>query len=361
MANRNLRPISLGDIIDEGFDLYKKNFLLLLLTVAVVVVPIQIIGSIITQGLAPQLVWISSAIHQVETNSWHLDQIWGDLLPFLGSCGIVTLFCLVPYSFAILATVRLSSSLYLQEEMGLYGAYSGLFKRIVPVVLTSGLYILLTFVCYISCVVPVLIPLLGFPLVAYTLTLENRGVGGSFKRAWALAKGELGRILGCVILLILLATVITLGCKYPIIYGLDLIIGLVPGGQAGLNDSLSVGSAMRDSVLDQVGTGVAVLLTIPLLVSITTVFYYDLRVRKEAFDIELLAKDLNYPELDIASVAYTPAAFDLPVQPMKKPAAQMPRVNPGQVPYGAQQQQPSIPPSPPQQKPPQNPPTGGTE
>ncbi len=36
---------------------------------------------------------------------------------------------------------------------------------------------------------------------------------------------------------------------------------------------------------------------LPFLVSVVTVLYFDLRIRKEGFDVELLAQDLNYPPL----------------------------------------------------------------
>ena len=327
MANRNLRPISLGDIFDEGFDLYKKNFLVLLLTVAIVLIPLEIVESVISEGLIPQLAWLSSSIHEVEVDIGHFDSMWGDFLSFLESCAIVTVFCLVPYSIAILATLRLAASRYLGETLTVGEAYIGLLKRIVPVVITSTVYIVFLFLCYIGCIVPILIPLLGFPFVAFTLTLENKSVFKSFGRAWSLANGDVGRVFGCIFLLVSLATVITLGCKYPIVYGLDLFLSLLPGGQGILNDSITPSGSIREIILNQIGVGIALLLTTPLLVSVLTVFYFDLRVRKEAFDIQLLAKDLNYPELDLRAAVYAPAAYQIPVPAPGKAAPVKTRFN----------------------------------
>ena len=47
MADRRLRPLSLGDIFDEGFDLYKRNLTFLVLVTVVVTVPLDIVAAIV--------------------------------------------------------------------------------------------------------------------------------------------------------------------------------------------------------------------------------------------------------------------------------------------------------------------------
>jgi len=42
MDGQRLRPLGIGDVFDEGFDLYKRNFVFLLLVTAVTVVPLDI-------------------------------------------------------------------------------------------------------------------------------------------------------------------------------------------------------------------------------------------------------------------------------------------------------------------------------
>ncbi len=46
-------------------------------------------------------------------------------------------------------------------------------------------------------------------------------------------------------------------------------------------------------VLDQVGSFLATTLVTPILTIATAVFYYDLRVRKEAFDLQLMMNQVG--------------------------------------------------------------------
>ena len=51
MSDRTLRPLALGDVFDEGFDLYKRNFLLFLLVTAAWIVPLYIGRVLLTVAL----------------------------------------------------------------------------------------------------------------------------------------------------------------------------------------------------------------------------------------------------------------------------------------------------------------------
>ncbi len=55
MNGQRLRPLGLGDIFDEGFDLYKRNFVFLLLVTAVAVVPLDILLAWVSPRLLPPI------------------------------------------------------------------------------------------------------------------------------------------------------------------------------------------------------------------------------------------------------------------------------------------------------------------
>ena len=55
MNGQRLRPLSVGDVFDEGFDLYKRNFVFLLLTAALTLIPLDIGVAFATPRLLPSL------------------------------------------------------------------------------------------------------------------------------------------------------------------------------------------------------------------------------------------------------------------------------------------------------------------
>ncbi|MDO8683192.1 MAG: hypothetical protein Q7N50_06895, partial [Armatimonadota bacterium] len=48
-SERRLRPMGIGDLLDEMFDVYRSNFITLVGIMAVVQVPVTMVGLIITE------------------------------------------------------------------------------------------------------------------------------------------------------------------------------------------------------------------------------------------------------------------------------------------------------------------------
>jgi hypothetical protein len=107
-------------------------------------------------------------------------------------------------------------------------------------------------------------------LMLPSILLEGLGAQAGLGRSWVLTQGFFGKVLGtgfaAGILIILLATLPQLAVSY----GLGLLLPNV--------DIISI----VEAILSQV----SLILTLPVSIGVTVVLYYDLRVRKEAFDLE---------------------------------------------------------------------------
>jgi hypothetical protein len=92
-------------------------------------------------------------------------------------------------------------------------------------------------------------------------------------RSWQLTKGFRLRIVGLlfVVMVIVLLPMFALG---------------IIGGMFGTGESRSM------SVVFTAVIGVVSLIVTPLLYCVLTLLYYDLRVRKEGYDLEVLASEL---------------------------------------------------------------------
>ncbi|MHB8312342.1 MAG: glycerophosphoryl diester phosphodiesterase membrane domain-containing protein, partial [Candidatus Dormibacteria bacterium] len=110
------------------------------------------------------------------------------------------------------------------------------------------------------------------------LVLEGRRPWEAIQRSWRLTSGHAGRVFGVLLSLVLV----------------ELLIGLALGILVGVGVS-AVGGAgsAAGTVVGDVATLVVAVLVAPILASGLTLLYFDLRVRKEAFDLELLAQQIS--------------------------------------------------------------------
>jgi hypothetical protein len=115
-------------------------------------------------------------------------------------------------------------------------------------------------------------------LTTQAIVLENQGPLTGIARSWRLTSGAFWRALGLIVLLFLLAYVISAIPTSMVSFALQLI-------SAG-----DLTALMRNQAIV---SGIAVLgqiLVLPFQLVIYTMLYYDLRMRKEGYDLELMAQ-----------------------------------------------------------------------
>ncbi|TMF60332.1 MAG: hypothetical protein E6I20_14375 [Chloroflexi bacterium] len=108
------------------------------------------------------------------------------------------------------------------------------------------------------------------------VTLEGVGPTTALDRSWKLADGHRWRILGIQLLLLVLQVVLS---------GLISALFIV-----GLSQDQTV-----QVIVQQLVNFAANIVWAPIQWAAFTVFYYDLRVRKEAFDLQVAAEALPTP------------------------------------------------------------------
>jgi len=130
----------------------------------------------------------------------------------------------------------------------------------------AGICLTVWFVLFIAC---------GYMVTTPTVVLETLSSAfDSFGRSWELTRGAKLRMLGLGIVAVLIASV--LPAVVVQVVG-ALIVEIIPGAQ--------VPWAV-------VSTIVPVMLA-PIIPCILTLAYYDLRVRREGFDLQLLSEQLG--------------------------------------------------------------------
>ncbi|MGO8670063.1 MAG: hypothetical protein ACLQVD_01640, partial [Capsulimonadaceae bacterium] len=154
---------------------------------------------------------------------------------------------------------------------------------------------------------------------AHTFCLEDKRLWSALQRAGALSASQRGRVVGCLILLALIGTVIHISVSLPIDYVFQSVLKFVPGSQAAFGAAGVNSTTWRDVIGIDVSSGISGIIVVPYAVCVLTVLYYDVRVRQEAFDIDLLAEDLGYAPL-VWDGTFLPPVSMVNVVPKARPA-----------------------------------------
>lgn len=281
MADLDLRPLSLGEILDRTFTLYRRNFLLF--------AGISAISYLLVLGLGlAQSIFLP--IVGLQNPTFNRGLYAGGFFTILS-----VVVQILAYMFSQGSTVFAVSELYLGRQIGIgesFGRLRGELGSLFGVLFLNSLLVFGgPLVCFITAFLgfsPALL-LLGFILMIFpgfyfacrvlvcvpATLLENIGPRSSLERSFALTKGNVGRAFA--------------------IYVLYFVLKYAAAGLLAWPFAFGIISSQKDPAmfrmwlsLTQVGSFIAGVLVGPVLTIAAAVYYYDLRVRKEAFDLQFM-------------------------------------------------------------------------
>ncbi len=247
MVTYELRPLSVGEILDGALVLLRRHFTLVL-SIAVVCegIPTAMDVYIDLMGGASEVPGLSL-----------LERV----LTLVGSVLVTG------------ATVYVVSEAYLGRTP-LFGDAMRFASRRFGVILgarfMSGF---LTVMATLALVIPGIFVACGYSVVAEAAALESGTSGEALGRSWDLTKGSRWKAFAL--------GAISIGLILAVYAGGGVLGGILAGVMGGLDTVLAVFAA------------VVSLAIYPVLSCVFTLFYYDLRVRKEGFDLEMLSRQLG--------------------------------------------------------------------
>ncbi len=249
VATFELRPLSTGEILDGSLALLRRHFGLFF-SIAVA-----------CQGLPAALdVYVDLSGG-------------GEAHP--GLALLERLLSAVGKLFVTGATVRAVSGAYLGRAPRLGEALrfaGGKFGVIFGATLASGF---LAGLATLALVVPGIVVFCGYSVVGQVAALEQlRSSTEALGRSWALTKGFKRKAL--------VLWVVSVTLLVALVFGAAAVGGVAAGLGGGGLEAASV-----------VLLAIMMLFFYPLLTCVFTLFYYDLRVRKEGFDLEILGGQLG--------------------------------------------------------------------
>lgn len=317
IARPRIRPLGLSELLDESFRLYRHYFVVFVAISALVLVPYALISLVIQIPLQRQIEAIqtqaTSGLDPLGAQS--LWDFFGSLaFTVLGSVGVSLIYTILLQPLMEGALARTVSQGYLERPVSLGDSFGTALRNVVGLVgarllpalfsavglglllgLSFGMIALtaganpfeeegaasrlvtglgLIFCMFGLFVVAGILGLLVFVRLIFTsqaVVLEGRGAIDGISRSWALTRDYFWRTLGYVLVIALVvffiagvpALVITLPLQF-----------LIP-------DQL-----MLQTVINTVVSTILNVIVTPFGLIAYTLMYYDLRIRKEGFDLE---------------------------------------------------------------------------
>lgn len=333
-----LEPMSTGDVIDRAVRLYRRNFVPLVAIVAVPTVIGYVVSLMFWYGYTSLLTRASS------TSAFPVTAVW---MLALGGLGYPL------WAFAMLLTVAglsrvVGDHLMLGEAISFRRCVEAVKRRLGAIVLMGLLSLVLLFVVYFVLTIVLFLLILIVSLfigviaaaqlpqwvtvVTLTITviaavafglllicvvtarliflpqivmIEGQSAGNAIGRAIRLGKGNWYRVAAIMLFTYFINISLLAALTLPVLFGLYL---------AGvLNSEFFISPAW--SVLYTSFRDVSGLLSLPIWIVSFTLLYFDSRVRKEAYDIDLLAREINPGFYWQPQVQPSVFGYQMPAQP----------------------------------------------
>lgn len=254
-----LRPLSTSELLDRTFHLYRNHFLVFLGITAI-----------------PQLVVLALRL-------WNAAILMRGPFNTLGLVGLVAgLVSYIAIEISAAATVMAVSNAHLDRPVSVGSAFSMARSSMLRVILITLAVSIAAGIGLVFLIVPGIYLWLMWSLAIPITVLEGGGLNASTKRSQKLSEGTRWRILLIYVLVIGLAMLVGMIFQMP----LALVAILIKGGNAASAIPLI-------TAVSAVGTFISTSLVGPLATIALTLIYYDQRVRKEGFDLQLMMAALQ--------------------------------------------------------------------
>lgn len=290
----DLRPLSVAELFDRTFRLYRRNFLTFLGIVVLTQIPLYLIQLFIST-----LAESGNNINPADISTL----FQGPTLVL----GIVTVILSVLFTqIGAAALTRAIADSYLGKSDSIKEAFQRLgrtwftliFALIFAGLIIFGLAVPVILVSFIPCI-GTIAAVIGIFFVGITaniiislltpvVVLEKSGARDSVRRAWELGKKRFWWIFGYLLLLGILSWLIVQGPTLLILFLFESVLG-------GIDSTLQ-------NIIEQSANLILNAFFLPIQLTAVTLMYFDLRIRFEGFDLMVLAATVEEEPTDMADL-----------------------------------------------------------
>jgi hypothetical protein len=209
----------------------------------------------------------------------------------------------IGYVLVVGAIFRAVSEAYLGHTPDARASISAAFRRMPSLLWLSFLLVLGVAIGFVLLVIPGIYLLVAWAVAVPVLMVEGTKGAKAIGRSYDLVRHNWWRTFG------------TLLVGFIFIGLFNFLLDLVARGADGVaNDSVYLWALIYDAL-----NGLGTVITAPLQAAIIIVIYFDLRVRKEGFDVALLTAGLGDEPVPAPASGAGPAGADVPAPGSQPP------------------------------------------
>jgi len=247
---RTLRPLSLGKILDETFDIYRHNFVLF-------------IGISAIPNLALLLLKITAIKLGIDADATDtITTIFAGLATWFAS--------LFAEAIVTAATTFAVSDIYLDTPTTMVSCFSRVAGKALKVTYVSFIVAFIVGIGFALCLAPGIYWAGVYGIAIPAVVLENIRGRDALSRSSSLTKNSVGRIIVIYFLTAIFSGIMVIA----------LSVGISTLGLAAFH------TPQGSKLLEEITATLGAILFGPISAIALTLAYYDQRVRNEAFDIE---------------------------------------------------------------------------
>ena len=291
-----LRPLGVGDVLDRTFSVYRSKPLLFIGLSAIWYLVLVLIFIVLAAAIFAGA--LAAFARQTATPS--PEQIAGAAAGIIGFVIVAVVVAILLFSAQSAALVHAAARRYLAKDVTIGESFrAGLSAS--ARLFVAGLLVFLAIICvwavlfivaaitnqflvyalaFIAAIVATAYLACSWLVAPVIVVVEKMGPIAALGRSWRLSSGNRWRIFGIQLLLFILNLV------------LSVLIGGLFGGLAAAGQTTAPGSFGVSTVVQSLVNFASTIIWAPVEWIAFTVLYYDLRVRKEAFDLQLAAEAL---------------------------------------------------------------------
>jgi hypothetical protein len=269
----DLRPLSVGEIIDVAVKIWRRHFATLAKIVFVVVAPVEILSALVAASVSN-----SGGIDTVDA-AGNSAVDGGKLAAFIAGMFTAQVLSGLAFLIASAAVLRAVSVAYLGGTPDWRDSLRAATSRLGPLIWLGFLMGAGLFLAALALFFPFIWLGVSWSIAFPALIAEGPRGADALRRSFHLVRGRWWSVFGALFLAFLLQ------------FFIGLVIG-IPLSLLTANQDSSSAAALIISTLVSVASSVV---TTPFMAAVLVLIYFDLRVRKEGFDLELLSQGVGIP------------------------------------------------------------------
>jgi hypothetical protein len=297
---RALRPLRVGEVLDVAIKVYLRNARTMFKIVFVVVAPVQVLAMLILASTTPDPDFFNPTFESPqpgEVPDFDTSDLWGFI------AGVLTTWLLswIATTIATGACYKAISGAYLGEAPEWKDSLRFARSRLRPLLWLTLIQAVLTGLGFVACIIPGIWLAVSWAVAVPAMLTEDVRGRAALGRSFGLVKHRWWPTLGALALGFILAAIVG---------------GAISAAVTALSFTDVGDSLFATLAVDAIAGTISGVLVTPFQAALATIIYFDLRVRKEGFDLELLAQHVGVPVPEGAQPTLVP--------PEPQPSAQPP-------------------------------------